>query len=344
VSSVAFNSITYTFNGPVTLPAATATFNPATLFGFGTSDGQTTFFGAGATATVSGNTVTVSFPQGDQVSNATYFFVRDGAVVGGIISDSGTQPSLRPNLLSVARVGNNPTQFVFTVDKPSNVLTASDFHVYRNAGTLLPYTATSVSPISSTQFLATFGPAGTPAGDGALSSSNTSSVVWGAIDWTNLSPAHAALLLASGPNSLSTPNAPGVANAVGGVAVSAISTALSNGPLLQSVSLSVGSGQGVFTFDRPIAIGSVVPSDFFVVQNNDTVFPGVSVVAVANNQVTIQFPAAGTGFVTANGIGGGLIGPFELQPGVNGGAGGTAATDSAGNPAVGTSVSASLVP
>jgi hypothetical protein len=257
-------------------------------------------------------------------------------------------PSQRPNLVSIARVPNNPAQFVYTVDKASTLLTPGDFLLWRNAGTLAPYAATTVSAISGTQFLATFGAA--PAGDAVLTTSNTASVVWGAIDWTlpiaaTPPPPAGGFPAIPGHAAMKTSSAIGAANAVGGVAVATSSTALANGPILQTVSLSVGSGQGVFTFDRPIAVGSVAPGRFYVVFNNGTVTAGVGVVAVSNNQVTIQFPAAGTGFVTANAIGGGLVGPFELQPPIAvAPAAPIAATDSAGNPAVGTSVASSLVP
>jgi putative cell wall-binding protein len=328
VSSVAFNSIAYTFTGTVGAVGSSA------LFGFSTSDGNTSFVGPGTAASIvfGGATVTVTFPPQDGVTNATYFFVRDGAVAGGAISDVGTLPSQRPNLVSVTRVLNSPQQFVFTVDKPSTVSNVPSFELYRNAGSGLPYVATTAVPQSSTQFLATFTTAPVippgPGTDQVLSTSNTASVVLGAIDWAVTGP----------PTALKLTGAPFAANAVGGVAVAAASTAVANGPVLQAVSLSVGSSQGVFTFDRPIAAGSVVPADFFLVNNNDSVVPGTGTVAVSDRQVTIQFPAG----TTSNAVGGGLIGTFELQPGVNGGAAAVAAADSAGNPAVGSSVASSL--
>jgi putative cell wall-binding protein len=334
VTSPEFNSITYTFSGTVTALGATGISG----FGFSTTDGNTTFFGNTATAVISGNTVTVSYPPQDGVANAAYFFVRDATVLGGAESGVGTLPSQRPNLLSITRVLNSPQQFVYTVDKASALAGGApgDFILYRNAQVpatnLLAYRATAVSQISGTQWLATF--AGAPAGASILNTNNTASVVWGAIDWTAVPAAHAAL---------TTVGAPLAANSDSAVAIAAASTALANGPVLQSFQANVGSGQGVFSFDRPIAAG-VVAADFFLVLNNGTVVAGTGVVAVSNNQVTIQFPAAGGGFQTANSVGGGLIGPFGIQPGINGGALGTAATDSAGNAAVGTSVAGSLVP
>jgi putative cell wall-binding protein len=332
VSSAAFNQITYTFNQNVQLVGSAAA--SAAHFGFTTSDGQTEDIGA-TNATPSGNTVTVTFPAAAPVTTATQFFVLRNGVKGtssGFINPDtsvGTASS-RVNLVSVTRTAA-PNQFLFTVDRPSVVVTPADFQISQTEETPPgasnpPVSAISAVPVGgSSTFLVTF-PAAT------VTNANSSQFVWGGLLQTNTGVG-APTTVTGG--ALKTAAAPVQFNAVTGVAIGGGTTAIANGPLLQSWSGSIGAAQGTFVFDRPIAAASVVPTDFFVVENNGTAVPGVSTVAVTGNEVIIKFPAAA---VTSLSVGGGLIGPFEEQPGVNGGATGTAATDSAGNPAVGLSV------
>jgi hypothetical protein len=341
VSSAAFNQITYTFNQNVQLLGTAAA--AASHFGFTTTDGQTEDIG-GTSAVPSANTVTVTFPASAPVTTATQFFVTRAtlappAAVGGVRGTSSTfvnpdtsvgTAASRVNLVSVTRTAA-PNQFFFTVDRPSTVSTVGDFQISMTEETPPgaanpPVNAIAAVPVGgSTTFLATF-----PAG--VVTNSNSSQFVWGGLFQANAPGAPAPVF----GGALLTSAAPVQFNAVTGVAIGGGTTALANGPLLQSWSGSIGASQGTFTFDRPIAAASVVASDFFVVENNGTAVPGVGpAVAVTGNIVIIHFPTAA---VTSLSVGGGLIGPFEQQPGVNGGATGTAATDSAGNPAVGLSV------
>jgi putative cell wall-binding protein len=339
VSSVAFNQITYTFNQNVQLIGGSAV--AAADFGFGTTDGNTEFIG-GASAVPSANNVTVTFPApaATGVPNANYFFVLAAAVRGtssgvqNVITDWGTLPAQRPNLVSVQRQ-TAPNQFLFTVDKPAlgpttATLLPGNFLVYQNVAAPAPVGATGVVPLSNTQFLATFPP-------GVISTNNTSTFDWGAITQNVTFPnvIHTAAVKNIG--------APGAFNAVGAIAIPGATTAVANGPVLQAFSASIGASQGTFSFDRPVVAASVIPKDFFVVENNGAVVAGTGVVGVVNNQVVIKFPS---GSVTSLTVGGGLIGPDEDQLGINGTntvpAG--AVTDSAGNPALGSSTAGNTTP
>jgi len=358
VSSVAFNQINYTFNQPVQLNPINTAAVDASLFGFGTTDGQTENIGA-ISAVPSGNVVTVTFPVSNAVSQANYCFVLDGpaggakggAVVGtasgvqNVITDTGTPPASRPNLVSYQRQAS-PNQFLVTVSIPSVFgvpgTSAKNFLIYQNSEQACGLPAAAVNPLSSTQFLVTF-PAvptlTTCAGVfGAINSGNTSTYVWGALSQTipvvvppkQPTPTAGALLGAAAPNAF---------NAVGAVTIPGATTAVANGPVLQSCVASIGAAQAIFNFDRPVVQATAIAKDFFIVFNNGAVAAGVGLVPAVNNQVIVKFPKApAVGSITALTVGCGLIGPFELQPGINGGLAAVAVTDSAGNPALGTSV------
>jgi putative cell wall-binding protein len=339
VSSVAFNQINYTFNQPVVPNPALTLALAAQKFGFGTVDGQTENIG-GVTFVTATNSVTVTFPVSNAVSQANYCFVLPGAVVGAasgvanVITDAGTLPSSRPNVISVQRM-TLPNQFLFTVDKPSVFgspgTAAANFVVYQNESVPTPIAGVFVSVQSSTQFIVTF-PTG--AGPGTINTGNTSTFVWGALTQTipptvppaQPTPTAGALRAAAAPNAF---------NAVGAVAIGGASTAIANGPVLQSCTASIATAQATFTFDRPINVGSVVPTGFFVVNVSSLVVGGVATAGVTNNNVVIQFPAAA---ITSATVGCGLVGPFGVQPGIGTPGPAVVATDSSGNPALGTSV------
>jgi putative cell wall-binding protein len=346
VSSVAFNQINYTFNQPVQLNPAITAAAAAALFGFGTVDGQTENIGA-ISAVPSGNVVTVTFPVSNAVSQASYCFVLPGAVMGtastvlNVITDAGTPPSARPDIVSVQRE-TSPNQFLFTVSIPSTVapVTAGNpvplknFIIYQNEEQPCGYTAAggAAQPLSSTQFLVTFPAAevNTCGAAATLNSSNTSTYVWGALSQTipvalpptQPTPTGGALVGAAAPNAF---------NSVGAVTIPGATTAVANGPVLQSCVGSIGAAQITYNFDRPVVQGSVVPGDFFEVLNDGLTVFGVGAIPSVNNSVIITF---GTGLITSLMSGCGLVGPFEIQPPVGPA---VAVTDSAGNPALGTS-------
>jgi hypothetical protein len=154
VTSAAFNQITFTFDQPVKAPVAH-------LFGFTTRDGQTEDLG-NKVSPPSGDKVTVTFPTSSSVRSAEQFFVVNGAVKGRSSGNKnpdmsmGTPPAHRPNLKTVAGT-SAPSQFLFTVDRPSVVVNPGDFLVYPNEGAGTPIPATSVSAMAgSTMLLATF--------------------------------------------------------------------------------------------------------------------------------------------------------------------------------------------